>query len=77
MVGWIRPERTSRPARASPSGTGLGSRPVPDLTTVPFNPDSIRALMRSDRMRVAPEELDLIFRLLGGRGSLPVVERSP
>jgi hypothetical protein len=39
---------------------------VDDLRHVPLRPDSIRAFLASDRVRVWPDELNLIYAALGG-----------
>jgi CubicO group peptidase (beta-lactamase class C family) len=51
---------------------------VDDLRHVAMQPDSIRAFLRSDRVRVWPEELNLIYGALGGpRDWVPWPEFAP
>jgi CubicO group peptidase (beta-lactamase class C family) len=51
-----------------PAGFRAGLADLAPLTPVR---DSVRAFLRSNRLQVAPEELELLFRELGGRGALP------
>jgi CubicO group peptidase (beta-lactamase class C family) len=51
-----------------PAGFRAG---LADLAPLAPTRDSVRAFLKSDRLRVAPEELELLFRELGGRGALP------
>ena len=51
---------------------------VDDMRHVPMRPDSIRAFLRSDRVRVWPEELNLIYAALDGpRDWVPWPEFAP
>ncbi|MBI4501717.1 MAG: hypothetical protein HY700_11210 [Gemmatimonadetes bacterium] len=51
---------------------------VEDMMRVPMRVDSIRAFLASDRLRVMPEELDLIYTALGGTaGAIPWPEFAP
>ncbi len=44
---------------------------VADLAGAELTPTGIAAFFQSDRLRVLPEELPLIYLELGGRGNLP------
>jgi CubicO group peptidase (beta-lactamase class C family) len=41
---------------------------IDDMLKVEMTPDGIRAFMQSDRLQVAPEELEILYRELGGHG---------
>ena len=51
-----------------PEGFRAGLR---DLAATDLTPTGIAAFFRSERLQVLSEELPLIYRELGGRGSLP------
>jgi hypothetical protein len=48
-----------------PAGFRAG---VTDLRSVKMLPQQIRAFLSSDRLQVLPEELEILYRELGGRG---------
>ncbi len=51
-----------------PAGFRAG---LEDLATAELTPTGVAAFFNSDRLRVLPEELPLLYLELGGRGSLP------
>lgn len=57
--------RSADPAHSLWDAAGFRAG-VDDLRHVPMQPDSIRAFLASDRLRVWPEELNLIYTALGG-----------
>ncbi len=42
-----------------------------DMLNVEMKPEAVRAFLESDRMRIAPEELDILYREIGGRSAYP------
>jgi len=48
-----------------PSGFRTG---IDDMSKVTMTPDGIRAFMQSKQLQVAPEELEILYRELGGHG---------
>ena len=44
---------------------------VEDMLKVEMTPEAVRAFLESDRMRIAPEELDILYREIGGRSAYP------
>jgi CubicO group peptidase (beta-lactamase class C family) len=48
-----------------PAGFRAG---INDMLKVEMTPDGIRAFMQSDQLQVAPEELEILYRELGGHG---------
>jgi CubicO group peptidase (beta-lactamase class C family) len=51
-----------------PAGFRAG---VEDMASVEMTPTGIKAFLESDRLRVAPEELEVLFREIGGSGKIP------
>jgi hypothetical protein len=51
---------------------------VNDMKHIPLRPDSIHAFLTSDRLRVWPEELNLIYAALGAPNDwVPLPEFAP
>jgi len=62
------PEARGDPALWDADGFGAG---VSDMLKVEMTPEAVRAFLESDRMRIAPEELDILYREIGGRSAYP------
>ena len=71
----LRGAESGNAAQWDPAGFRAG---VDDIRRVPMRADSIRAFLASDRLRVWPEELNLIYAALGGTpGAVPWPEMAP
>jgi len=62
----VRTEAENGASVWDPAGFRAG---VKDMMSIRMIPAAIKAFLESERLQVAPEELDIIFRELGGSGS--------
>ena len=62
----VRTEAENGASVWDPAGFRAG---VKDMMSIRMNPAAIKAFLESERLQVAPEELDIIFRELGGSGA--------